>query len=174
MNPVDVKFCLRCGTALGEAHRRGRLRPVCPACNWIFFPDPKVAAAVLVEQDGKVLLVRRVHQPQRGLWTLPAGFVDAGEDVARAAERECLEETGLVVSVTALLDVIPGQEHARGADMVIAYRAAVVSGHLQASDDADQAEFFAGDDLPPLAFEATRKLIALWVSLAAKTTQIAP
>jgi len=54
-----------------------------------------VAVAVLIERDGKVLLVRRANTPQKGMWTLPAGFVDAGEDPAQAAERECLEETGL-------------------------------------------------------------------------------
>ncbi len=50
----DIKYCPRCAALLIEAQRRGRLRPVCPACDWIFFPDPKVAAAVLVEQLGKV------------------------------------------------------------------------------------------------------------------------
>ena len=66
--------------------------------------------AVLVEDDGQVLLVRRANEPQRGLWTLPAGFVDAGEDPVLAAERECLEETGLRVKITGLLDVIFGLE----------------------------------------------------------------
>ena len=56
----------------------GRERPVCPQCGWIHFADPKVAAAVLIEKDGRVLLVRRTNEPFRGLWTLPAGFINAG------------------------------------------------------------------------------------------------
>ena len=56
---------------------------------------PKVAAGVVLIDADRVLLVRRVNEPYRGRWTLPAGFVDAGEDPRRAAERECLEETGL-------------------------------------------------------------------------------
>jgi 8-oxo-dGTP diphosphatase len=85
--------------------------------------------------------------------------VDAGEDPAVAAQRECLEETGLEVKVTSLIDIITGLEHPRGADMVIVYRGQVESGILQASDDADQADWFSLDDLPPLAFEATKRVL---------------
>jgi 8-oxo-dGTP diphosphatase len=155
----QVKFCPRCGTATALQKRFGKDRPVCPGCEYIHFDDPKVAAAVLVEQDGRVLLVRRNNEPYRGLWTLPAGFVDAGEDPARAAERECFEETGLVVRVKRVLDVIAGQEHERGADFVIVYRAEVVGGNLSPDDDADAVEWFEYNNLPPLAFEATRKAL---------------
>jgi ADP-ribose pyrophosphatase YjhB (NUDIX family) len=105
-----------------------------------------------------------VNEPARGRWTLPAGFVDAGEDPLRAAERECSEETGLEVRADRLLDVIGGQEHGRGASIVIVYRAEVIGGTLRAGDDADAAEFFGADQLPPLGFEATRKALALWKS----------
>src|SRR5512144_614526 len=110
---TEFTFCPRCATALIREPRFGKERSVCPACGWIHFADPKVAAAVLVEQDGSVLLVRRANEPRRGLWTLPAGFVDAGEDPAQAAARECLEETGLQAQVTDLLTVLSGQEHPR-------------------------------------------------------------
>ncbi len=155
----EVKYCPRCSVALVSAQRAGRARPVCPSCDWIYFPDPKVAAAVLVEQDSKVLLVRRVMQPYQGFWTLPAGFVDAGEDPARAAERECLEETGLQVQVTGIFDILSGQEHPAGAHIVIVYRAKVVAGELTAGDDAGEVGFFNRDDLPPLGFQATKQVL---------------
>lgn len=152
---------MRCGHALVQVQHFGRLRPSCPACGWIYFADPKVAVAALVEQDGQVLLVRRANDPQRGLWTLPAGFVDAGEDPQQAVVRECLEETGLQVRVSALLGVLAGQEHARGAHILIAYQVEVTGGVLHSGDDVDQAAFFSPQALPPLAFATTRKVLAL-------------
>jgi 8-oxo-dGTP diphosphatase len=134
----DVKFCPRCGTSLSAQKIGEKVRSVCPQCNWIFFPDPKVAA---------------------GVWTLPVGFVDAGEDPAQAAERECFEETGLHIQVTELLDVFSGQEHPRGAHIIIFYRGFIVDGDLSAGDDVDQVGFFAIDSLPPMAFKTTRIII---------------
>jgi ADP-ribose pyrophosphatase YjhB (NUDIX family) len=159
MTADEIKYCLRCGTALTQAQRAGRMRPVCPQCDWVYFPDPKVAAAVVVMKGDKILLVRRNNQPQQGQWTLPAGFVDAGEDPARAAERECLEETGLTVRISKLINVLSGQEHPHGAHIVIVYLAEFLSGTLQAGDDADQVEFFSLNDLPPLAFATTQNVL---------------
>lgn len=136
-------------------------RAVCPSCGFIHFTDPKVAAGVIVEQDGSVLLVRRVNEPMRGLWSFPAGFVDAYEDPLEAARRECLEETGLEVEIDGLMTVVGGREHPGGADIVIIYHATVTGGQLRPGDDADQAAFFNRGDLPPLAFKATRIALGL-------------
>jgi ADP-ribose pyrophosphatase YjhB (NUDIX family) len=81
--------------------------------------------------------------------------VDADEDPARAAERECLEETGLTARVTRVLDVVAGREHERGADFVIVYLAEVTGGQPNPGDDADRVEWFPRGELPGLAFRAT-------------------
>jgi len=159
MSTPDYKFCPRCGASVLHEERFEKVRPVCPNCGWIHFVDPKVAAAVLIVQDGRVLLVRRVNEPFRGLWTLPAGFVDGGEDPAEAAERECLEETGLSVRVTRVFDIVAGREHPRGADFVIVYQAEVTGGEMAADDDADAVEWFDKNNLPPIAFRATQKVL---------------
>ena len=159
MSQTQINFCPRCGTPVSLENKFGKVRPVCPACGWMYFADPKVAAAVLIEQDGRVLLVRRANDPFRGLWTLPAGFVDADENPASAAARECEEETGLTVRVTRVLDVIAGREHPRGADFIIVYAAQVESGILRAGDDADEVGWFDRSELPPLAFKATRQVL---------------
>lgn len=157
----EVNYCPRCGAQLEVALRFGKPRPTCPKCSWIFFPDPKVAAAVLIEEDDCVLLVRRAVNPQQGRWTLPAGFIDAGEHPARAAERECLEETGLRVRVTSLLDVLANQEHTRGADIIIFYQAVIIAGELVPGDDVDRIGFFPRDKLPPLAFSTTEQILSI-------------
>ncbi len=139
----------------------GRQHPTCPACGYIHFSDPKVAVAVLVEDDqGRILLTQRVYPPYEGSWTLPSGFMDAFEDPREAAARECLEETGLQVEITSLLDVINGREHQRGSDLLLVYRARVTGGELKAGDDASGAAFFDLKHLPPLAFNSTRRLLA--------------
>ena len=155
----EINYCPRCGTGVTLIDLFGLERPVCPNCGWTYFADPKVAAAVLIEQDGCVLLVRRINEPFRGLWSLPAGFVDAGEDPAKAAERECLEETGLSVQTTQVLNVIAGREHPRGADFIIVYKGMVLGGKLQAADDADEAQWFDRSHLPALAFRATQTVL---------------
>jgi ADP-ribose pyrophosphatase YjhB (NUDIX family) len=156
----EVNYCPRCGTALVQEYKFGRERPSCPNCFWTYFPDPRVAVAVVIEKDSRILLVRRKNEPQSGWWTLPAGFLDAGEDPARAAERECLEETGLRVRAFELLDVLSGLEHPRGAHILIVYRAEILSGELKPGDDADEAGFFSRGDLPPLAFQSTLKILS--------------
>ena len=159
MHSSQVRFCPYCGNQLKIVFRAGRDRPVCSRCDWVYFPDPKVAVVAVVWGDNKILLTRRVNTPQIGKWTFPGGFVDAGEEPARAAERECLEETGLTIRITGLQDVLSGKEHPRGAAILIVYYALVVAGQLKPGDDADQAEFFALDQLPLLAFRSTREII---------------
>lgn len=162
MSDRPIRFCPYCGVPTEMRGQFGEVRPTCPSCGWVHFTDPKVAAAVVVESpDGRVLLTRRVNTPYQGKWTLPAGFINAYEDPADAAVRECREETGLEVEITGILDIIAGREHARGADFVIVYSARIVGGNLSAGDDADRVGFFARDHLPPLGFEATRRALGI-------------
>ena len=152
----QVNHCIRCGNAVEWQAKYGQDRPFCPSCGWVHFADPKVAAGVLVEKRGNILLVRRIHDPYQGLWTFPAGFVNAGEDPAQAASRECMEETGLNVRVLRLLDIYAKREHPQGADFIILYLAELIDGQLLAADDVDAAKWFPREALPELAFDATR------------------
>ncbi len=158
---LELNYCPRCGHALEDAMAFGRMRRVCPACGLVVFRDHKVAAGVAVEdEEGRLLLVRRAWNPRQGMWSLPAGFVDDDEAPEAAAIRECREETGLEVGDLQLLTVVSGREHARGADIVIVYRARITGGALLAADDAAEVAFFPLDALPPLAFRATEAAVA--------------
>ncbi|MFN7209262.1 MAG: NUDIX hydrolase [Aggregatilineales bacterium] len=155
MTQADL-YCLRCGTRMTYGERFGKLRPFCPACDYVHFEDPKVAVAVFIRHEERILLVLRANEPERGKWALPAGYVDRGEDPKAAAEREVLQETGLQVRVTRLIDVI------YEGVIVILYAAEVIGGDLCAADDAAEARWFARQELPEVAFRSTRQVIAAW------------
>lgn len=154
-----VQYCPSCGRPVVRKFSHGRERPVCEHCGRIHFEEPKVAAGVLIQHEGRVLLVRRIMEPKRGMWSLPAGFVDADEDPAEAAVREVREETGLEVVIEGLVDVFHGKEHPNGASIVIIYRGKVLSGEMLAGDDVDGVAYFDPDRLPPIAFDATAKAL---------------
>lgn len=139
----------------------GKPRRTCPACGFIHFTDPKVGVGVLVQQEGKILLVRRTMKPEIGKWSIPAGYLDHGEDPRVTAVRETLEETNLRVEITGLLDVYHNPPQEGGASIFILYRARLLGGQLQAGDDADDARFFPLAQLPELAFASTRDAIRL-------------
>lgn len=138
-----------------------RPRRRCVDCGFVFYTDPKVGVGVMVVEDDRLLLVRRSMEPGRGKWSIPAGYVDHGEDPAAAAAREAHEETGLVVRVTGLVGVYHNPPGEGGASIFILYRAERIGGDLCAGDDADEAAFFALDALPELAFASTRAAIDL-------------
>lgn len=153
-----ISFCPQCATPVEQRPFEGKLRPTCPGCGYIAFIDPKVAATVLVERTGRLLLIRRAIDPGRGLWCFPGGYVDFGEDPAVAAVRECHEETGLAVAGVRLLDV-----SFNGRVIVITYAAqADDATEPRAADDADGVGWFAPDALPPLAFDTMARPIAAW------------
>lgn len=152
--PEDARFCIRCGASLTTREVAGRSRRACPACDFVYFVEPKVGVGVMLVEDGRLLLVRRAMEPEKGRWSLPAGYLDYGESPVETAVREAREETGLQVRITGLVDAFhnpPGG----GATVFLLYRAERVSGEPTAGDDADAVAFFGRDELPPLAFAST-------------------
>jgi 8-oxo-dGTP diphosphatase len=157
-----ARFCSQCGTHLEMRERTGARRPVCPDCDYTVYFDPKVAVAVLIIQDEKILLIRRRIEPMQGLWAMPAGFMDYDEDPKAAARREALEETGLDVRIAALLDVFHTPDDGGLANIVIVYAASIIGGTLQADDDADAVGWFSQDAVPPVAFIPSQTIVRRW------------
>ncbi len=164
MKRPPVNYCQVCGAPMIDKLAFGQVRRACSVCGFVHFDDPKVAAAAFIERDNHVLLVRRAMNPERGKWALPAGYIDYGEDPRDAVMREVLEETGLTIEVTRLLDV-QGSPGTFGASIIIVYGGRVVGGTASPQDDVDAILWYAaGTPLPPLAFRSTQSLLAEWIA----------
>jgi 8-oxo-dGTP diphosphatase len=160
----EARYCPRCGTALVLRWSGERERPTCPACGFVFYFNPVVGAGVLIETDGRVVLVRRGVEPRAGYWSLPSGYVEADELAEAAAVREAEEETGLQIEVDELLGVYSfGREPQTG--VLILYSAHTLGGTLQAGDDAEEVGTFAPAEVPPddqIAFRTHLQALRDW------------
>jgi 8-oxo-dGTP diphosphatase len=106
--------------------------------------------AVIKDPAGRLLLIRRGHEPGAGLWSLPGGRIEPGETDEHALVREVLEETGLRVDCGRLLGTaeLPGPD---GAVIVVGdYLAVVTGGELAAGDDADDARWVTAAEMQAL------------------------
>jgi ADP-ribose pyrophosphatase YjhB (NUDIX family) len=156
-----AQFCVDCGTRLEDRFVFGQTRGVCPACDHVHFIDPKVAAGVIVELNGGIVLGKRAHEPNLGRWSFPSGFVDVGEILEEAAAREVEEETGLKVRIDRLLGVYS----TRGERTVfVAYAGSVIGGKLEAGEECFEVASFPLDQLPDLAFPHDDAIVAAWAS----------
>jgi ADP-ribose pyrophosphatase YjhB (NUDIX family) len=132
------------------------------ACGQVAYLDPKLAVAVLIAREGRVLLGKRgpgTREP--GKWSFPAGFVERGERVEEAAAREAREETGLDVTIGELVGLFSSP----GEPVVLAvYGATIESGEPVAGDDLIEVGWFAPDEFPELAFPRDRQTMEAWLA----------
>ncbi len=142
-----MKFCSQCGGTITEMIPEGdnRLRFVCGACETIHYQNPRIVAGCLPVLDGQVLLCKRAIEPRRGYWTLPAGFMENGETVQQAAERETREEA--CAKVTALqLYTLFDLPHINQVYMF--FRAELVDNGFRAGDETLEVRLFKQADIP--------------------------
>jgi ADP-ribose pyrophosphatase YjhB (NUDIX family) len=159
-DPPDygLRFCPRCaGPLAGQSEAEGEPRfPTCAACGFIYYYDPKLAAGVIPEIEGRIGLIRRAIEPGLGLWTFPAGYVNRGEKVEQAAIRETLEEACIEVSLRRLVGVY---SYTGRPVVIVVYAGEVTSGCLGCGVEALEARTFAPDEIPwdDLAFPSVRE-----------------
>ena len=95
--PVSTpRFCPDCASALEQSVPPGdhRARPVCPACGFVYYVNPKILVACIATWEDRALWIKRGTPPQQGYWAMPTGFLESGESPEQAAARELFEETG--------------------------------------------------------------------------------
>jgi len=151
-------FCPVCGSRLGEVESGGALRPGCK-CGFVHYSNPAPAAAAVVLREGRMLWVRRAHDPFRGLWSLPSGFLEWDEDIRDCAVRETLEETGLEVELGDCLCTLSGFDDPRTQALLAVFWARVTGGEERAGDDACETRWFSVDAPPEgIAWEIHREV----------------
>jgi ADP-ribose pyrophosphatase YjhB (NUDIX family) len=127
-------------------------------------PVPGVGAIII--ENGRVLLVERGREPFKGYWSLPGGAVETGERLVDALRREVREETGLEIEILHLLEIFEritkaGDGRTEYHFILMDYICRPIGGTLQASDDANRAEWFAEDEIAGLKItEGTPEFIA--------------
>ena len=135
------RFCPLCGDELRERHAGDRLRPACD-CGFVHWRNPSPAAALVLLKGDRCLWVRRAHDPFRGAWSLPSGFLEWDEDIRDCALREAREETGLEAEIEKLLGVYSCHDDPRGHSLLVVYIGRATGGTLRAGDDADALDWY--------------------------------
>ncbi len=156
------RLCPRCGHTL-EARERGHLG--CPGCGSSYWANSAPAVQGLLARDGRVLLGRRKHEPRKGYWDLPGGFLEEGEEPLIGLRREFREETGLELgSVDWAGAWIDRYEH----QFVLSLSWIVeADGEPVAADDVEELAWFLPDELPAeMAFDSQGPLLAEWARRA--------
>ncbi len=152
-----TKHCRECGTAVEYRVPAddNRERAVCPSCATVHYENPLNVVGTVPFWEDKVLLCRRNIEPQYGLWTLPAGFMELGETTAEGALRETVEEAGARFD---LLDLYSIVNIARVGQVHFFYRAQLLSTDFDPGPETIEARLFSESEVrwEELAFRTVR------------------
>lgn len=170
---ATARFCAHCGGTIEVKHEDGREREVCAACGAVFYRNPlPVAAALVVNEDREVLLVKRKYPPEQGRWCLPIGFAELDETIEEAALRELYEEAGVEGRVRGLLDVDSYASEFYGDLLIVSFEVEKTGGRERPGDDAEEVRYFPLGQLPPLAFSSNDKAVAAFRAVHAEEWRI--
>ncbi len=166
---MTFRFCPVCGKALVYEERDGQKIPVCQnaGCGFVFWQNSKPCAVVLISNaDGQVLITIRGREPGIGKLDLPGGFLQEGEDPEVGAKREIKEELGVEVELINDVGWVTDR-YGEGGEyvLIIGFIGRIVSGTLQAGDDAAAIEWIDPEkvDETRLAFTCNEKFLRRWL-----------
>ena len=169
-NPIEsvYKFCPRCGI---KATSCSVIPFHCESCRFSQFFGPVAAVGgLIVDDQSRLLLVRRARDPGQGCWGLPGGFVDRGESIEEALAREILEETQLTMTACKLLITGPNQYNYHGVvspviDLFYLCEVADMTAITLAQDELDEFIWThpGAEHLDAMAFKSNRLAIEHWL-----------
>ena len=138
-----------------------RERDCCDHCGSIHYVNPRPVVGTIPVWQEQVLLCRRAIEPRRGLWTLPAGFMEVGETTAAGAERETQEEAGARISLGPLFTLLD-VPHAEQVHFF--YRAELLDTEFAPGEETLEARLFSESEIPwdELAFRTVTTTLELF------------
>ena len=107
--------------------------------------------AIIADDTGRLLLIKRGHEPEEGRWSLPGGRVRPGESDLEAVAREVHEETGLRVEPGPLIGAVERPAPGGAVFDIYDYAASISGGQLVAGDDAADARWIDPGDIGQLS-----------------------
>jgi len=159
-----MNFCSECGhpTQHRVPEDDNRPRHICTHCETIHYENPKIICGCLVTYQDKVLLCKRAIEPRRGLWTLPAGFMENGETTGEGALRETWEEAfarprlGDLYALTSIPYI---------SQVYLIYLAQLDTPEFSSGPESLDVQLFSADEIPwsELAFQTVTKTLQHWV-----------
>jgi ADP-ribose pyrophosphatase YjhB (NUDIX family) len=158
--PRRIKHCRVCGspTRYRVPDDDNRDRAVCTNCGEIHYENPINVVGTVPAWEDQVLLCRRNIEPRRGLWTLPAGFLELGETTEDGARRETDEEAGARIELQGLFTVL---NVVRAGQLHLFYRARLTDTHFDPGPETIEAQLFREDEIPwdEIAFRTVRETL---------------
>ena len=146
---MELNYCSNCGVKLEVRVINDEERKACPSCSFVHWGNYSVSVGALVIKEEKMLLVRRKHNPGKGKWTNPGGYIEQTELIEQSVIREVLEETGVTTKVKSIvmLGDYPGRVH----NIYIGFLMEYVEGQPQPDEvEVDGADFFSLQEMEPM------------------------
>jgi mutator protein MutT len=122
--------------------------------------QPLIGVGALIIHQSEILIVKRANEPAKGLWSVPGGVVELGEQLHEALKREVREETGLEVDVERLLDAVDNivfdeEDRIRYHYVLLDYLCRLRDGALKAADDVHEIQWVSLEALQSLPITPT-------------------
>ena len=154
----NADFCSQCGhqsIVFSTPHNDTRVRKVCNDCQTVHYENPKIVVGAVTTFEDQFLLCKRAIEPQLGLWTYPAGFLENGESLEEGAQREAYEEAFAEIDISHLI----GTYSLTGINQIhIIYAATMSKPEFKSSVESSEVLLFKKNNIPweTLAFPVIR------------------